>query len=133
MNVEDFETTSVIGTIDDNLTIETTDRAAAMDRVRRGQLVGMIAVLFAVSVIVFLIFNVIPGGDPAARIAGKNRTPSKRALLNSALFRDNVAYITHGEENMDTTEMGMIAAIDGYAADRAEAGKAFKTLQVARA
>ena len=35
---------------------------------------------------------------------------SKRAILNSALFRDNVAYITHGEENIDTTEMGMIAA-----------------------
>ncbi|MGH9202777.1 MAG: PQQ-binding-like beta-propeller repeat protein, partial [Vicinamibacterales bacterium] len=32
--------------------------------------------------------------------------------LNSALFKDNVAYITHGEENMDTTEMGMVAAID---------------------
>jgi hypothetical protein len=26
--------------------------------------------------------------------------------------QDNVAYITHGEENMDTTEMGMIAAVD---------------------
>ena len=37
---------------------------------------------------------------------------SKRAILNSALLRDNVAYITHGEENMDTTEMGMIAAVD---------------------
>jgi outer membrane protein assembly factor BamB len=37
---------------------------------------------------------------------------SKRAILNSALFRDHVAYITHGEENMDTTEMGMVAAID---------------------
>ncbi len=37
---------------------------------------------------------------------------SKRAILNSALFRDNVAYITHGEENIDTTEMGMIAAVD---------------------
>ena len=37
---------------------------------------------------------------------------SKRAILNSPLFRDNVAYITHGEENMDTTEMGMIAAVD---------------------
>jgi outer membrane protein assembly factor BamB len=37
---------------------------------------------------------------------------SKRAILNSAIFRDNVAYITHGEENMDTTEMGMVAAID---------------------
>jgi len=37
---------------------------------------------------------------------------SKRAILNSALFKDNVAYITHGEENIDTTEMGMIAAVD---------------------
>jgi len=37
---------------------------------------------------------------------------SKRAILNSPLFRDNVAYITHGEENMDTTEMGLIAAVD---------------------
>src|SRR4029453_10594114 len=37
---------------------------------------------------------------------------SKRAILNSALFRNNIAYITHGEENMDTTEMGMIAAVD---------------------
>lgn len=37
---------------------------------------------------------------------------SKRAILNSPLFRDNVVYLTHGEENLDTTEMGMIAAID---------------------
>ena len=37
---------------------------------------------------------------------------SKRAILNSALFKDNIVYLTHGEENMDTTEMGMIAAVD---------------------
>jgi outer membrane protein assembly factor BamB len=37
---------------------------------------------------------------------------SKRAILNSPLVRDNVAYITHGEENIDTTEMGLIAAVD---------------------
>lgn len=37
---------------------------------------------------------------------------SKRAILNSALYRDGVAYITHGEENLDTTEMGLVAAID---------------------
>jgi peptide/nickel transport system permease protein len=35
------------------------------------RLVGMVAVLFAVSVLVFLIFNVIPNSDPAARIAGR--------------------------------------------------------------
>ncbi len=39
------------------------------------RLVGMVAVLFAVSVIVFAIFNVIPNSPPAQRLAGKNATP----------------------------------------------------------
>jgi outer membrane protein assembly factor BamB len=46
-------------------------------------------------------------GEPIWRI-----DVSKRAILNSALYRDGVAYITHGEENLGTTQMGMIAAID---------------------
>ena len=37
--------------------------------------IGMVAVLFAVSVLVFLIFNVIPNSPPAERLAGKNATP----------------------------------------------------------
>ena len=36
------------------------------------RLIGMVAVLFAISVLVFLIFNVIPNSDPALRIGGKN-------------------------------------------------------------
>jgi peptide/nickel transport system permease protein len=36
------------------------------------RLVGMIVVLFLISILVFFIFNVIPGGDPAKRICGKN-------------------------------------------------------------
>jgi peptide/nickel transport system permease protein len=40
------------------------------------RLVGMIAVLFAVSVIIFLIFNVIPATNPAQLLAGKNATPT---------------------------------------------------------
>jgi peptide/nickel transport system permease protein len=40
------------------------------------RLVGMVLVLFAVSILVFLIFNVIPNSDPAQRLAGKNATPS---------------------------------------------------------
>jgi peptide/nickel transport system permease protein len=39
------------------------------------RLLGMVAVLFAVSVIVFLVFNVIPNSDPAQRMAGKAATP----------------------------------------------------------
>jgi len=40
------------------------------------RLFGMVAVLFAVSVLTFLIFNVIPNSDPALRMAGKNATPT---------------------------------------------------------
>jgi peptide/nickel transport system permease protein len=39
------------------------------------RLIGMAAVLFAISVIVFAIFNVIPENDPAQSMAGKNATP----------------------------------------------------------
>ncbi len=39
------------------------------------RLVAMPAVLFVISVITFLIFNVIPNGDPAYRLAGRNATP----------------------------------------------------------
>jgi peptide/nickel transport system permease protein len=40
------------------------------------RLVGMAMVLFVVSVLVFLIFNVIPNSPPAQRLAGKNATPT---------------------------------------------------------
>ena len=40
------------------------------------RVIGMVAVLFAISVITFLIFNVIPNSDPAERIAGKRATPA---------------------------------------------------------
>ncbi len=39
------------------------------------RVVGMVIVMFAVSVLTFLIFNVIPNGEPADRMAGKNSTP----------------------------------------------------------
>ena len=57
----------------------------------------MIAVLFAISVIVFLIFNVIPNSDPAARIAGKNADPALIARVSADLGLDKplpVQYLT---------------------------------------
>jgi peptide/nickel transport system permease protein len=39
------------------------------------RLVGMVIVLFVVSILVFVIFNVIPNSPPAQRLAGKNATP----------------------------------------------------------
>lgn len=45
------------------------------------RLAGMALVLFAISVIVFVIFNVIPNSDPAERMAGKNATPQLVAAI----------------------------------------------------
>ena len=36
------------------------------------RLIQMVFVMFAVSVLTFLIFNVIPNGDPAVRMAGRH-------------------------------------------------------------
>jgi peptide/nickel transport system permease protein len=58
---------------------------------------GMVLVLFATSVIVFLIFTVIPSYDPAAAIAGKNRTPELIASVEETWGFDEslpVQYLT---------------------------------------
>ena len=41
------------------------------------RVVQMLIVMFAVSVLTFMIFNVLPGGDPALRMAGRNPDPSQ--------------------------------------------------------
>ncbi len=45
------------------------------------RVVAMVAVLFAISVITFSIFNVIPNGDPAYRLAGKSPTADTIAAI----------------------------------------------------
>ena len=45
------------------------------------RLIGMVIVLFAVSIIVFAIFNVIPNGEPENRMAGKQSTPEQIAAI----------------------------------------------------
>src|SRR5687768_9806457 len=65
------------------------------------RLLGMVAVLFAISIIVFLIFNVIPNSDPAARIAGKNADPALIARVSADLRLDKplvVQYLTMMKE-----------------------------------
>jgi peptide/nickel transport system permease protein len=44
------------------------------------RLLGMVLVLFLVSLLVFVIFIVVPGGDPASRMAGKN--PTRQNVIN---------------------------------------------------
>ena len=50
------------------------------------RLISMVFVLFAVSVLTFVIFNVIPNGDPAARMAGRSGA-SMRASPSSTRRR----------------------------------------------
>jgi peptide/nickel transport system permease protein len=45
------------------------------------RLLGTVVVLFAISVIVFLIFNVIPNSNPARRLAGRNPSPQLVASI----------------------------------------------------
>jgi peptide/nickel transport system permease protein len=52
-----------------------------MTRFVARRLVSMILVLFAVSVLVFLVFNAVPGGDPAQRIAGEQQSPSQVEVI----------------------------------------------------
>ena len=55
------------------------------------RLTQMVFVLFAVSVLTFLIFNVIPNGDPAVRMAGKQPTESQiEAIREEWGFNDNI-------------------------------------------
>ena len=58
------------------------------------RLIGAVLVLIAVSFIIYLIFIMIPGGDPAERIAGKNgdrrkhrRTSAQKLHLDRPLLR----------------------------------------------
>ncbi|HYI99945.1 MAG TPA: ABC transporter permease [Thermoleophilaceae bacterium] len=65
------------------------------------RLAQMLVVLFAVSVLTFLIFNVIPNGDPAVRMAGKTPTESQvEAIRADWGFDDSlpVQYVTTMEK-----------------------------------
>ncbi len=56
------------------------------------RVVGMVLVMFAVSVLTFLIFNVIPNGDPADRMAGKNSTPVQIEAIRKEWGFDKPVY-----------------------------------------
>ncbi|MCX6411090.1 MAG: ABC transporter permease [Actinobacteria bacterium] len=61
------------------------------------RIASMIVVLFALSVIVFLIFFATPGIDPARQMAGRNATPETLAAIRSNFGLDRplpVQYLT---------------------------------------
>ncbi|HWF52657.1 MAG TPA: ABC transporter permease [Solirubrobacteraceae bacterium] len=59
------------------------------------RLLGMLAVLFAISVVTFTIFNVIPNGDPAVRLAGHSTTPSTIAAIRRQYGFDKPVYVQY--------------------------------------
>ena len=52
-----------------------------MIRFAARRLTSMVLVLFAVSVLVFVLFNAIPGGDPAARMAGPHASATQVEVI----------------------------------------------------
>ena len=44
------------------------------------RVISMVLVLFAISIVTFLIFQKIPNGDPALRLAGRTSTPEQIAV-----------------------------------------------------
>ena len=69
--------------------------SASMKRFVARRLVSMVLVLFAVSVLVFVIFNVIPGGDPAERMAGKIPTETNVEAIREEWGFDEPVYVQY--------------------------------------
>jgi peptide/nickel transport system permease protein len=59
--------------------------------------IGALLVLLAVSFITFAIFIVIPGGDPAVRMAGKNATDENIANIRETWGFDQPFYVQYGK------------------------------------
>jgi peptide/nickel transport system permease protein len=59
------------------------------------RVIGMFAVLFAVSLLVFVVFILLPGGDPAERMAGKNPTPENITNIREKWGFDEPFYVQY--------------------------------------
>jgi peptide/nickel transport system permease protein len=59
------------------------------------RILQMVLVMFAVSVLTFLIFNVIPNGDPAERMAGKQPTESQIEAIRREWGFDDPIYVQY--------------------------------------
>jgi peptide/nickel transport system permease protein len=57
---------------------------------------SMVLVLFAISVLTFLIFQAIPNGDPAQRLAGRTATPETIAAVRHTWGFDKPIYVQYG-------------------------------------
>jgi peptide/nickel transport system permease protein len=73
------------------------------------RLVSMVLVLFAISVLTFLIFNVIPNGDPALRMAGRNPTKGQIEVIRRQWGFDQPVYVQY-EKTMEKVFTGSLVS-----------------------
>jgi peptide/nickel transport system permease protein len=73
------------------------------------RVVGMIAVLFAISVVTFAIFNVIPNGDPAQRLAGHSTSPQVVEAVRHQWGFDKPVYVQYAK-TMDKIFSGTLVS-----------------------
>jgi peptide/nickel transport system permease protein len=59
--------------------------------------IGLAAVMFAISLMVFAIFNVIPGGDPALRLAGRHPTQQNIRQIRHDWGFDKPLYVQYAD------------------------------------
>src|SRR6266516_2809596 len=59
------------------------------------RLIGMVAVLFGVSVLVYVVFILVPGGAPAERMAGKNPLPANILNIRKKWGFDKPFYVQY--------------------------------------
>ncbi len=57
--------------------------------------ISTVVVLFAISVLTFLIFQAIPNGDPAVRLAGRTATPETIAAIRRTWGFDQPIYVQY--------------------------------------
>src|SRR3954453_14063270 len=73
------------------------------------RLIGMVAVLWAFSVLTFLIFNVIPNGDPALRRAGHSTSPATVEAVRKQWGFDKPVYVQY-EKTMERIFSGNLVS-----------------------
>jgi peptide/nickel transport system permease protein len=59
------------------------------------RVISMIVVLFAISILTFVIFTIIPGGDPAVRMAGRNANNEQIASIRKDFGFDKPAPVQY--------------------------------------
>jgi peptide/nickel transport system permease protein len=61
------------------------------------RIAGLVVVLVAISLAVFVIFNVIPGGDPALRLAGRHPTQQNIRQIRKDWGFDRPLWVQYGD------------------------------------